>query len=268
MVRRIVVGIVAALAAVVAVCSLLTLELSAAYGRSRTRITVSPTIGSRETNFVIRFRAPERTGRVGSLERFYQVSATSRSGRCGESAEPPPARKGAIVRVTLRGGDWCAGTYHGTVVLIETGYCPRGEPCPPVAPPVARLKRVGAFSFAVRPPGGADTTPPVFAGLQSAVACTPGPQRPGETTPFTLTWKAATDDQTPSSQIVYDVYMSTVPGAENFSRPSWTTAPGVTTFRTPGLPSHGTFYFVVRARDRAGKEERNRVERRGLDLCL
>jgi hypothetical protein len=101
-----------------------------------------------------------------------------------------------------------------------------------------------------------------------AFACTPGPQRPGETTPFTLTWTAATDNLTPSSQIVYDVFMATTAGSEDYSRPTWVTAPGVTQFKTPGLVSHGTFYFVVRARDQAGNEDQNRVEQRGVDPCL
>jgi hypothetical protein len=120
----------------------------------------------------------------------------------------------------------------------------------------------------VPPAPGTDATPPVFAGLQGAFACTPGPQRPGQTTPFTLSWEAATDDVTPSSQIVYDIYLASTSGGENFSKPTWVTEPGATTFRTPGLPSHGTFYFVVRARDRAGNEDRNTLERLGSDPCL
>jgi hypothetical protein len=100
-----------------------------------------------------------------------------------------------------------------------------------------------------------------------AYACTPGPQRPGQTTPFALTWNAASDAVTPSSQIVYDVFMSTTPGGEDFAQPTWITAPGVTRFTTPGLPSHGTFYFVVRARDQAGNEDQNTVERTGIDPC-
>jgi hypothetical protein len=117
-------------------------------------------------------------------------------------------------------------------------------------------------------PGSGDTTPPTFAGLESAFACTPGAQRPGQTTPFTLTWKAATDDVTPSSQIVYDVYVSTTAGGENFTQPTWTTPPGVTSYKTPGLASHGTFYFVVRSRDQAGNEDQNTIEVRGVDPCV
>jgi hypothetical protein len=104
--------------------------------------------------------------------------------------------------------------------------------------------------------------------LQSAFACTPGPQTPGETTPYTLTWQAATDEGTPSSQILYDVFLAYSSGGEDFSQPTWTTSPGVITYRTPGLPSHGAYYFVVRARDQAGNEDQNKVEREGVDPCL
>jgi hypothetical protein len=104
-------------------------------------------------------------------------------------------------------------------------------------------------------------------GLQRAFACTPGPQRPGETTPYTLSWEAAADDLTASSQIVYEVYLAATPGGENFSMPTWTTPAGVTEYRTPGLASHGTYYFVVRARDGAGNADRNTTEQRGVDPC-
>ena len=82
-----------------------------------------------------------------------------------------------------------------------------------------------------------------------------------------MSWKAAADDLTPSSEIVYDVYVATTPGGEDFSKPTWTTPPGVTTYRTPGLASHGSFYFVVRARDLAGNQDHNTLEQRGIDSC-
>lgn len=56
-------------------------------------------------------------------------------------------------------------------------------------------------------------------------------------------------------------------GGEDFSHPTWTTPPGVTTYRTPDLPSEGT-YFVARARDEAGNEDQNKVEREGVNICL
>jgi hypothetical protein len=174
------------------------------------------------------------------------------------------------VRVRLApaqlGGRWCAGVYRGKVEELETAVCPHHELCPTF---VILRGTVGWFSFRVKsdglePRGGS----PAFAGLQRAFACTPGPQRPGQTTPYTLSWRAATDGETDSSQIVYDVYYATRPGGEDFSNPTWVTRPGVTSFRTPGLPSHGAAYFVVRARDRAGREDRNRVEKQGIDPCF
>lgn len=234
------------------------------------RVTVKPTTGSPDTRFVVNFRAPEPSGHSGVFARDYSVSASGPSGtRCISrvSAHPRASRKGALVQVTFDPaklhGPWCAGTYRGSVNETQGPWCPpNSRVCPEFA---TRIQVIGRFSFRVRSVG--DTTPPTFAGLKSAVACTPGPQREGQTTPYSLSWNHATDNVTPSSQIVYDVYMSTRAGGEDFARPTWTTTPGVTSFKTPGLASHGSFYFVVRARDRAGNEDHNRVERQGIDAC-
>jgi hypothetical protein len=179
------------------------------------------------------------------------------------------------------GGRWCVGGYSGEINELESAVCPHGLACPTY---VRLLGTVGRFTLEVRAPvtprpptptatttptptTSGDTTPPSFGGLQSAFACTPGPQRPGQTTPFRLSWQPATDNLTPSSQIVYDIYLASMPAGENFSTPTWTTAPGATTFTTPGLSSHGSFYFVVRARDSAGNEDQNTVEVHGNDPC-
>jgi Collagen triple helix repeat (20 copies) len=119
-----------------------------------------------------------------------------------------------------------------------------------------------SFSFVVL-----STESPAFAGLQSASYCTGGPVQPAEMVSYTLTWQAATDNVTPSSQIVYDIFVAHPPGGEDFSHPTWTTPPGVTTYSTPDLPSEGT-YFVVRARDKAGNEDQNTVEREGVNTCF
>jgi hypothetical protein len=121
-----------------------------------------------------------------------------------------------------------------------------------------------SFSFVVlsgAPPPSGGGTPPSFDGLQKAFACSPI-ARPW---PFELTWKAATDSVTPSAQIVYDIFLSHTRGGEDFSRPTWTTAPGVTSFETP--PLNEPSYFVVRARDQEGNEDQNTVEREGEDHC-
>jgi hypothetical protein len=113
-----------------------------------------------------------------------------------------------------------------------------------------------------------DHAPPTFAGLTSATTCIPGPiGPPGRTSSHHLIWDPATDNVTPSSQIVYDIYQATTPGGENFSMPTYTTAPGATAFDTPQLSADQTFYFVVRARDQAGNEDSNTVERQGQNIC-
>ena len=138
------------------------------------------------------------------------------------------------------------------------------------------IARIGCFSAVVLLvsagtfASGRDRTPPLFAGLRSATTCIPGPVGGNERmSSFRLAWPAAKDNVTPSSRIAYDVYQTTTPGAENFSRATYTTRRGVTVFVTPQLPSTATdtYYFVVRARDVAGNRDRNRRERPGRNLC-
>lgn len=98
---------------------------------------------------------------------------------------------------------------------------------------------------------GGDTTPPSFAG---ATGATPNPSS------ITLAWSAATDNVTPSSQIVYEIYQATSAGGESFAAPSYTTAPGATSYTVGQLPISTKYYFVVRARDAAGNVDANKVE--------
>jgi hypothetical protein len=243
-------------------------------GGEAVRIAVTPAVGGSGTIFVVSFRAPVRTGVVGSVrlrDLLTAMPAPTSTGCIGNVSVPvPDAHRGAMVRVrldpTALGGRWCAGTYHGKVIELQTAVCARGVACPTY---VRLVGAVGRFSLIVRRARvGGDRTPPVFAGVTRAVACTPGPQRPGETTPYTLSWHAASDNVTPAADIVYDIYFSTTPGGEDYTRPAWITAPGVTSFRTPGLPSHGDAYFVARARDAAGNEDANTNEQRGIDPCV
>jgi hypothetical protein len=233
-------------------------------------VVVTPSTGSPLTTFTLGFRAPERTGLYGSSQRHDLVVASASPGQSGcvttFSVRAHDAQTGARVRVRLvpgsLGGRWCVGRYSGRIEEIQTAVCPRGTLCPTY---VLLRGIVGRFKLHVI--GSNDNTPPTFAGLQEAFACTPGPQQPGQTTPYTLSWQPAGDDITPSAQITYDVYLASAPGAENFSTPTWTTPPGTTNYRTPGLPSHGSYYFVVRARDSAGNQDANTVEKRGIDPC-
>jgi hypothetical protein len=62
--------------------------------------------------------------------------------------------------------------------------------------------------------------------------------------------------------------VANAPGDEDFSTPTYTADAGAKAFSTPPLPDDRAYYFVVRARDRAGNEDRGTVERRGTNLCL
>ncbi len=239
---------------------------------ARGRVTVKPSRGYPGTFLHLSFRAPDRTGVVGGEVRYYVVSASETSGSGGCTSQLGQdvysSRAHARVRVTLKPGNdgWCLGTFKGTVTEQERPVCPFREVCPMY---IVIVRTIGKFKFTIQaqPPGG-DKTPPVFAGLRSAVYCTPGPERPGESVPYNLSWRAAHDNVSPSSQIVYDIFKSTTPGGENFSEPTWTSPPGATKFQTPDLPASGSTYFVVRARDQAGNEDSNDIERQGADPCL
>ncbi len=98
-----------------------------------------------------------------------------------------------------------------------------------------------------------DITPPAFGGLASANAVS--------TTGINLSWNPAADNVTPSSDIIYLVYMATVSGGQNFAIPNYITSPGSTSFTVPGLNLNTTYHFVVRAKDQAGNIDSNVVEK-------
>ena len=98
-----------------------------------------------------------------------------------------------------------------------------------------------------------DTTPPTFAGITSVSNVT--------ATQVQLNWAAATDPQTASADIVYDVFQSTTAGGEVFTGPpSATSTPGATSIVLTNLPPSTKLYWVVRARDQAANEDTNTVE--------
>lgn len=92
--------------------------------------------------------------------------------------------------------------------------------------------------------GATDTTAPTFAGIQSATA----------TSPSTIvgSWNAASDAGTPAKSIVYDVYVSSNAGGQDFAAPTLSTAPGATSVTLTGLNPGASRFIVVRARDQAG----------------
>jgi len=101
--------------------------------------------------------------------------------------------------------------------------------------------------------GAGDTTPPAFAGVQSATAI--------DETHIALAWSPATDRMTPQGMISYRVYVGTAPGGEAFTQPMLTTPAGATGSLLQGMLGGTTYYFVVRAVDAAGNEDSNTVEK-------
>jgi hypothetical protein len=101
-----------------------------------------------------------------------------------------------------------------------------------------------------------DSVPPMFAGVTGVRNITP--------TTVDLYWSApATDDQTPTSQIVYLAYQATAAGGEmlgDAGAPVATSDPGATSMTISGLKPATTYYWVVRAQDRAGNTEQDTHE--------
>lgn len=110
-----------------------------------------------------------------------------------------------------------------------------------------------------RPVAASDKSAPVFAGVTSATG----------TSPSTLVanWSPATDDVTPASAMVYEVYISDTSGGQNFNSPRLVTSPGATSATLTGLPPGAARYFVVRARDEAGNVASNRKEAKATTLA-
>ena len=65
-----------------------------------------------------------------------------------------------------------------------------------------------------------DSMPPVFAGATATINVA--------TSTMDVTWDAATDDKTPTGNIVYDVYLATTTGGQSFDVVSVTSDPGAT----------------------------------------
>jgi hypothetical protein len=96
-----------------------------------------------------------------------------------------------------------------------------------------------------------DITPPSFGG---ALTATTAP------TAITVSWKPAVDDVSAAATIVYQVFVATKSGSEDYTMPVATTQPGATDYTVTGLDPTTKYYFVVRARDEAGNLELNRSE--------
>lgn len=100
---------------------------------------------------------------------------------------------------------------------------------------------------------GVDAVAPVFGGCSAAVATSAGSA--------VVSWAPASDDSTPPDKIAYDVWASATPGGEAFDQPAAATVTGVTSAAIANLPANASTYFVCRARDLTGNEDKNVVER-------
>lgn len=96
----------------------------------------------------------------------------------------------------------------------------------------------------------ADTTPPVFGGLNY---CSADTSIGGV---INLRWPPATD---PTKPISYLVYRSTTSGQYNWNEPAYIYYPS-TTLQDRNLEVGKTYYYVVRARDGVGNIDTNTVE--------
>ncbi|MFO0677472.1 MAG: hypothetical protein U0169_13135 [Polyangiaceae bacterium] len=112
-------------------------------------------------------------------------------------------------------------------------------------------------SAAITGTSGPDAQPPSFGGCLSATST--------DATSATLTWKAAVDDTTPTADIAYNVYASKSETEFDFAAPvaSFT---GVTTATVQGLAPTTKYYYVCRAVDLSGNEEKNTSTRSATTL--
>jgi hypothetical protein len=126
--------------------------LATATAAATTGVHISPTSGVPSTTFTVSFVVPTQTGVRGSVRTKDEVtaSASATAGGCtGSTLEVAPvAARGSLVHVSLRpsrGEHWCAGTFTGKVLELQTPVCPPRSLCPMYE----RLRTLGTFSFSV-----------------------------------------------------------------------------------------------------------------------
>ena len=131
---------------------------AAAPAAPRAHAKVSPGTGTPSTKFTVRFRTPEKTGKLASARVWETVSAvgpkstSSCSGTAGTSVRPAAAGARLRVRLAPTGKPWCAGPYIGTVSIYRQERCQPGpikvhRVCPLLA---FAPQRIGRFRFTVR----------------------------------------------------------------------------------------------------------------------
>jgi hypothetical protein len=112
-------------------------------------VKVTPITGGRSATFTVSFTSPTKTGVVGSKRLQDEILANARVGLmgCREAVQVTlkNLRKGQRVRAALTAPNWCAGTYNGRLVQLQSAVCPPGSMCPQYI----RLTTLGRFSFTV-----------------------------------------------------------------------------------------------------------------------
>lgn len=105
------------------------LGLLPAGASASTRVYVSPARGRPTTHFVLRFRAPESTGRIGVIRRtdHLYISSAKHTG-CISSVRLTikPLHGGEHVTITIRPKPrthWCVGRFRGRIVRTEALIC-------------------------------------------------------------------------------------------------------------------------------------------------
>ncbi|MBI2058569.1 MAG: hypothetical protein HYT87_02240 [Nitrospirae bacterium] len=100
-----------------------------------------------------------------------------------------------------------------------------------------------------------DTVPPVFGGVSSATPAAAGKAD--------LAWTAGTDNVSAQNEIVYQICQTTTSFGccgSSFT-PTYTSSAGATSYSVTGLSGASTFYFVVRAKDKAGNVDASQIEK-------
>ena len=126
-----------------------------AVSHRRPAVSVSPSAAGPHGHYTVSFRAPSAAGRTATAQTSYVISAATQAhsgcqssltrtitlARAGQSEHVRLAASGTTAKL-------CAGTYHGTVMLISMPVCgPPTMACPQY---VILGRKVGTFRFRVK----------------------------------------------------------------------------------------------------------------------
>ncbi len=99
-----------------------------------------------------------------------------------------------------------------------------------------------------------DGEPPEFAGIERLEVNLASP------TTLKAVWSPGRDRPDPLAPLLYNVYLATESGKQDFSVPAIISAPGATEVIIKGLLPDTEYFVIVRAMDAEGNEEMNTVE--------